>query len=118
VAEKLGLEHERDHTMYCLHLNEANHWCMLAWHDADRGRYRKALDTCERLFAEQVEPPELTYVAAARAWAALGAPDKALAHLSRAIDAGWDYAPDLECAEFDGLHDTPEWQALLERLRG
>jgi hypothetical protein len=117
VAEKLGLERERDHTMYFFLFDEVDHWTMLAWHKADGGRYRGALDTCERLFAEQSEPPVLASVTAARAWAALDAPGKAFEHLNRAIDGGWDYAPDLECAEFDGLRDGPEWQALLGRLR-
>jgi len=116
TAERLGLVHERDHTMYCLHLNENNHWAMLAWHQADGGNYQRTLDTCERLSAQQAQVPELVYVAAARAWAATGAPDKALAQLDRAVDAGWNYAPDLACVEFDGLRDTPQWQTLLARL--
>lgn len=117
TAEKLGLERERDHTMYSFFFDEADHWCMLAWHDADRGLYREALDTCERLFSEHAEPPWLAYMVAARAWAALDAPDTAFVHLHRAIDSGWDYAPDLESAEFDGLRETPEWQVLVERLK-
>lgn len=116
TAEKLGLERERDHTMYCFHFDEANHWGMMAWHDADRGRYRRTLDACERLFSQQAEPPEIAYVAAARAWAALDAPDRAFVHLNRAIDRGWTYAPDLESTEFDSLRDAPEWQPLLKRL--
>jgi RimJ/RimL family protein N-acetyltransferase len=116
TAEKLGLERERDHMMYCFHFNEGNHWAMMAWHDVDRGHYREALETCERLFSRQADPPELAYVAAARAWAALAEPGRAIAYLNRAIDSGWDYAPDLESAEFDALHGTPEWQALVQRL--
>jgi hypothetical protein len=47
----------------------------------------------------------------------MDAPDRAFAHLNRAIDGGMeDYAPDLESTEFDRLHGTPEWQALLQRL--
>jgi hypothetical protein len=102
--------------MYSFFFDEADHGCMLAWHEADEGHYRAALDTCERLFSEQAEPPWLACVVAARAWAALDAPDRAFVHLRQAIDRGWDYAPDLECAEFDRLRDTPEWQALLARI--
>jgi GNAT superfamily N-acetyltransferase len=117
VAEKLGLEREFDRTMYSLLFDEADHWCMMAWHDADRGLYRRALDTCEQLFSEQAEPPWPAHVVAARAWAAMDAPNRAFVHLNRAIDGGMeDCAPDLECAEFEDLCDTPEWQALLERL--
>ncbi len=116
TAEKLGLEREPDHMMYYFLFDKANHWGMMAWHDADRGRYRATLDTCEHLFSEQTAPPELAYVAAARAWAALDAPDKAFVHLNRAIDSGWDYAPDLESTEFDRLQGTSEWQALLQRF--
>jgi RimJ/RimL family protein N-acetyltransferase len=116
TAVKLGLERERDHTMYSFLFDEADHWSMMGWHDADRGLYRRTLDTCERLFSGQADPPELAYVAAARAWAAMDAPDRAFAYLNRAIDSGWDYAPDLESTEFDRLHGTPEWQALVRRL--
>jgi RimJ/RimL family protein N-acetyltransferase len=77
TAEKLGLERERDRTMYCFLFDEANHWGMMAWHDADRGRYHRTLETCERLFSQQAKPPEIAYVAAARAWAAIDAPDRA-----------------------------------------
>jgi len=118
TAEKLGLEHERDRTMYCFHFDEPSHWAMAAWHDADRGRYQAALATCQRLFARQADAPELAYLAAARAWAAMGAPDEAMADLERAVDRGWTYTPDLESAEFDRLRGTPGWQALLERLGG
>jgi GNAT superfamily N-acetyltransferase len=116
IAEKLGLVRERDHTMYCFLFDEARHWAMLAWHVADGGNYQKTLETCERLFRRQSNPPELAYVAAARAWAGMGVADRAFANLNQAIDAGWDYAPDLESTEFDPLRDTPEWQALLERV--
>jgi hypothetical protein len=62
------------------------------------------------------DPPEIAYIAAARAWAAREATERALAYLNRASDRGWTYAPDLESAEFDGMRDTPAWQALLARL--
>jgi GNAT superfamily N-acetyltransferase len=116
VAEKLGLEREPDRMMYSFLFNEGNHWSMMAWHDADSGRYQATLDACQRLFSAQAEPPDLAYVAAARAWAAMDAPHKAFAHLNRAIDNGWDYTPDLESTEFDSLRDTPQWQVLLQRL--
>jgi GNAT superfamily N-acetyltransferase len=103
VAEKLGL---------------GNHWAMMAWHETDAGHYPRVLDICERLFSGQADVPQLAYVAAARAWAALGEPGRAVAHLNRAVDSGWDYAPDLESAEFDALRGTPEWQALVQRLGG
>jgi hypothetical protein len=117
VAEKLGLERESDRTMYSFLFDETDHWATMAWHEADRGRYRRALDTCERLFSEQTKPPWVVNVIAARAWAAMDAPDRAFVHLNRAIDGGMkDYAPDLESTEFDRLRGTPEWQALLGRL--
>jgi GNAT superfamily N-acetyltransferase len=121
VAEKLGLERERDHTIYMLLFDEADHWSMMAWHEADRGRHQAALDACDlaynqALFAERAEPLALAEMAAARAWAAMDAPDRAFLHLNRAVDGGWDYASDLESAEFDDLRDAPEWQALLERM--
>jgi GNAT superfamily N-acetyltransferase len=118
TAEKLGLERERDHLMYCFHFNEDNHGSMMAWHEADAGHYPRVLDICERLFSGQADPPQLAYVAAARACAVLGEPGRAIVHLNRAIDSGWDYAPDLESVEFDALRGTPEWQALVQRLGG
>ena len=116
TAEKLGLERARKRIMYSFFFGEADHEGMMAWHDADRGHYGKAIETCERLFSRQDDPPEIAYVAAARAWAASDAPDRAFAYLNRALDRGWTYAPDLESAEFDGMRDTPSWQALLARL--
>ena len=116
TAEKLSLHRERDHTMYCLHLDESNHWAMLAWHQADNGSYQQALDSCEWVFSQQSRPPEIAYIAAARAWAAMREQDRAFAQLDRAVDAGWNYVPDLACSEFDDLREQPEWQALLARL--
>jgi RimJ/RimL family protein N-acetyltransferase len=116
TAEKLGMERERDHTMYCFHFDEASHLGMSAWHDAGRGCYQQTLETCERLFSQQADPPEIAYIAAARAWAAVDDPDRAFASLNLAIDRGWAYTPDLSSAEFDRLRDTPEWHALLHRL--
>lgn len=116
AAEKLGLVREKDHTMYCFQFDEANHLVMAAWHEADRGNYQETLEICERVFSMQESPPELGYISAARALAATGSPDQAVARLNQAVDCGWNYLPDFLCSEFDGLRHTPAGQALMARI--
>lgn len=63
------------------------------------------------------EPPPHAAYLAARAWAGLEDRDRALAHLRTAAEQGWASADSTRHAqEFEGLHGTPEWAAVLERI--
>jgi RimJ/RimL family protein N-acetyltransferase len=118
TAETLGCERERDYTIYILTLDEAESVAQEAYGHLQAGRYEEAIAAYERLLALVDEPPAWAYFEAAQAWAAVGDREKALAHLNTAVERGWSSAAALEgCPEFQILHDTPQWAALLAHIR-
>ena len=118
TAERLGLVHERDYTTYILSLDEAESLVREAYAHLQAGRYEEAIAAYERLFALVDTLPDWAYFEAAQASSALGDREKALAYLSTAVDLGWSSAAALEgCREFESLRGTPEWIALLGRIR-
>jgi hypothetical protein len=65
----------------------------------------------------RADMPHYTYHMAARAWAAVGNADKALAYLNEAVDHNWPYRAFTEgCAEFELLLGLPQWAAILDRM--
>ena len=63
------------------------------------------------------DAPEWAYYMAARTQARIGADQTALRYLNVAIDKGWTDTNGIKNAEdFDSLHDSPEWEAILGRL--
>ena len=118
TAEKVGFEKERDYTTYYMFLDEAAHLAEMGYVAFKAGRYQETADLYERVFAMQDDSPHYFRHLAARAWAALGNRDKALEYLNAAVDRGWvniDHTED--CREFESLHGTPEWAAVLERIQ-
>ncbi|WP_420644564.1 GNAT family N-acetyltransferase [Candidatus Leptofilum sp.] len=53
TAEKLGLEHDSDYTIFLFALDEGNHLAQLAYSHLTRGEYQTAVDRYEELFAQQ-----------------------------------------------------------------
>jgi RimJ/RimL family protein N-acetyltransferase len=103
IAEKLGFQRRPDYTMYYFVFDE---------------RYQESVDLYEQVFALTGNPPAWAYHDAAQAWAALGNQSKALEYLRAAADRGWtDVHGTQECKEFETLHSSPEWAAVLERMQ-
>jgi GNAT superfamily N-acetyltransferase len=117
TAERLGFELAREYTMYYFLFDQASHVLNEAWNSLEAGRYREAAGFCDQILTLAGEPPPHAAYLAARAWAGLGDRDRALAHLRTAADQGWASADSTRRAqEFEGLRDTPEWAAVLERI--
>ena len=118
TAEKLALEHERDYTMFLFVADVDNHLAQVAYSHLARGEYQAAIERYEELFARKSDAPTMAYFDTAQACAALGQKESALKYLRIAVKLGWSAAEATEkTAEFRILHDTPEWTALLARIR-
>ena len=118
AAEKLGLERDRDYKMYLFSLDLNIHNAQLAYTKLANGAYKEAIDLYEDLFAKNVDLPNWTYFDTAQACAALGQEEKALKYLRIAAKQGWTAVALTESTEeFQILHDNPEWEVVLERMR-
>ena len=80
--------------------------------------YQSAVGWYKKAFAINPDPPSWLCFMAARAYAAVGRDQEAVASLNMAIDKGWLYAESLDDSEeFESLRQTPEWRGILEQLR-
>jgi RimJ/RimL family protein N-acetyltransferase len=117
-AEKLGLQRERDYVMYLFALDVHTHMAQVAYSNLASGQHRKAVDLYEQLFAQKAVVPTWAYFDTAQACAALGEANKALRYLQMAVKQGWSAVELTEqTPEFKILHDMPEWEATLERMK-
>jgi len=118
TAQKLGLKKERDYTMYLFAFDLSDHLAQLAYSFLARGEHRQAIDAYEQLFAQKADVPTWAYFDTAQAWAALGDGENALKYLRMAAKHGWSAADATQqTPEFQILHDSPEWEKVLERIR-
>jgi RimJ/RimL family protein N-acetyltransferase len=118
TAEKLDLEYERSHMMHIVVFDEIAHLVSLAWAGLDARRYQEVIDICGRIMARgENTSPSIHYLAAC-ASAGLGTKEDALRHLSTAAQQGWASLDLIESkGEFECLHQTPEWAAVLGQIR-
>jgi RimJ/RimL family protein N-acetyltransferase len=117
IAEKLGFERHSDYLLYYLVFDEAQHVTHLAYHLLEGQCYREAVGLLEPVLTLADDQPFWLYHDAARAWAALAEPDRALDALNQAVDRGWrDRDGTRACKEFEPLHRMPEWDTVLERM--
>jgi RimJ/RimL family protein N-acetyltransferase len=117
TAEKVGFELERRYADYYMFLDEAEHLAETAYIALKAGRFQDCADLCEQVFALRADMPDTIYHMAARAWAAVGNSDKALAYLNEAADRHWPHRAYTEsCAEFELLQGLPQWAAILDRM--
>jgi RimJ/RimL family protein N-acetyltransferase len=118
IAERLGCERERDYVMHVLSLDQAQNLAEMAYASLMQGRYRQAVDLLEQYRALRGDPPAWYDHDLARAWAGLGNREEAFECMTRAVERGWTSIEETEgCSEFESLHGSPQWQALLARLR-
>ncbi len=117
-AKKLGLKRGQDYVMYLFALNVDTHLAQVAYSKLSSGEHREAIELYEQLFAQKANVPTWAYFDTAQACAALGEVDKALKYLRMAAKQGWSAVEMTEqTAEFKILHDSPEWDAIIEQIR-
>jgi RimJ/RimL family protein N-acetyltransferase len=118
TAEKVGFKRESEYRMYFYIFELPDHLSQLAWSCFKRGEYEKTARYYELVFSLRDDHPDYYYNCAAEAWGALGDREMALKYLRRAVENGWteyDYTGRVE--RFLFLHGTPEWEAVLTRIR-
>jgi len=118
TAEKLGLMHERDYTIYLFMLNEYDHLGQLAYSNLLRSQYREAIEIYEKIFAQKTDIPTWAYFDTAQAWAALGDGENAIKYLRLAAKDGWTAVELVEqTKEFKFLKEIPQWDDVIERMQ-
>ena len=118
TAEKLGFERQSDYTLYYLAFAKVQHLSMAGYTHLEAGRYQLAIKAIEDTLVLNADPPSFVHYDAARAWAGIGDHAQALDHLNAAIGKGWtDVATLTTCKEFEPLRASPEWEAMLARIR-
>lgn len=118
VAEKCGLVRERDYPFYAFFYDDATHYCIVGEVHLKFGRFQQALDGYAKSIAAE-NTPLVTFFNAAVAAARLGDSALAFDYLHTTLDQGADQIPPgfIQNHEaFQGLHESPNWPALLARL--
>jgi GNAT superfamily N-acetyltransferase len=117
TAEKVGFKRHKKYAYYFYIFDEIDHLAELGWFYFRQGQYQKTVDYYERVFAARDDQPDYYYHLAAVAWAALGQAEMAIQYLNAAVNHGWRAREWTEQEEkFMLLHDTPQWNAVLERM--
>ncbi len=118
LAEKHGLKFILEYDQALIVYAKESYLANLAWDHLDRDEFRATVEVCEELLAFKSDDQYGHYLAGA-AWAGLGEKEKALQSLNRAVDYGWGDVGLLEnTSSLEGLRGTPEWEALLARVKG
>jgi RimJ/RimL family protein N-acetyltransferase len=118
TAERLGLERLEDYTMFYFLFDETGHQLVQIWDTLQGGRYQEVVDLCQHVMEQQTEFPLQIHLFAARAWASMDQPEKALAQLRQAAAGGWASLEILErIPEFSGLKGRYGWDAVVEQVR-
>ncbi len=116
TARKVGFEKVTDYSTYYACFKEADNLAENGYRRFQQERYQKAITWWEKAFRTG-DAPTWAYLMTARVWAALGNHDAAFKHLNETLTRGWTNASAIaDAKEFEPLHDTPLWQALLARL--
>lgn len=118
TAERLGLERLEDYTMFYFLFDETSHQLSQIWDSLQEGRYLEVVELCQHIMEQGGEFPLQIHLFAARAWASLAEPEKALAQLRQAAAGGWASLEVLErIPEFAGLKGRFGWAAVVEQVR-
>ncbi len=118
TAERVGFERAGEYVYYYYIFDRADHLAQLGWSCFKRGEYEATVRYYDQVFELREDHPDYYYNCAAEAWGALGNRDMALTCLTKAVDRGWtDFDHTEREDRLSLLHGTPEWQALLARMR-
>lgn len=118
TAEKVGFRRAETHTSYSYQLDSIQHMAGLGWYFYQLGEYEKTAAYYTKVLEQRKENPLNYYQLAAMAFARINDVDQAMMCLSQAVERGWaavDYVHHGEV--FIPLHDHPEWENLLQRMR-
>ncbi len=119
TAEKVGFRRNREYVYYYYIFDPLDHLAQMGWSCFKRGEYDRTIDFYQQVFAQRDENPDYYYHLAAAASAALGRKEDALKYLNQAVDRGWSNAEaTVQVDEFNILHGAPQWEAVLQRMRG
>jgi len=118
TALKLGYQLAAEYTTYIAWFAEADNLTVNGNEHLHRGEYALAMSWYRRAIERGIAH-KWTWWAAARAAAALGESDAALAHLGQAINLGFDDLERIKASpQLMSLHETEGWKALVRRLEG
>jgi RimJ/RimL family protein N-acetyltransferase len=118
TAEKVGFTKARDYVFHVYLLDEATHLAETGWQCVKAKRYQEAMDSFEQVFALKDDAPHYWYHSAAMAASGIGDHQSSFKYLQTAIDRGWyDLNFTKSREEFNSLHGTREWEAIITRLR-
>jgi RimJ/RimL family protein N-acetyltransferase len=117
VAEKAGYNFDHHYLFYSIYFDEARHLAYKGWKKFQNGYFQEATDIYEKALRISDLPANF-YHAIARAYAELGENKKSIKYIHLALDKGFrDVSFTRKCDSFRQLHDTPEWNTLLKRLK-
>ncbi|MEM7532225.1 MAG: GNAT family N-acetyltransferase [Chloroflexota bacterium] len=117
MAEKHGLQRSHTYNQNLILFGEMAYRGTLAYQHLDENRFQNVLDVCESLF-DLEDGPRYGHFLSGAAWAGLGQSEKALSHLHKAIEFGWDDLFDLESLPpLKIFHGTEEWDDIVARVK-
>jgi len=118
TAEKVGFKRHKAYCYYFYIFDEIDHLAELGWYYFKQGQFQKTANYYERVFAARDDHPDYYYHLAAVTWATLGEVEKAIQYLNDAVDHGWQARDWTEREKrFKLLHGTPQWEAVLNRMK-
>jgi hypothetical protein len=118
TAQKLGLQLLHEPKEYIIIFSEISYFINLAWSHLDAHRFEQVHTVTEQMVTSDKEMlVQYGQFLTAAAWAGLGDPAKAIFHLHKAIEAGFDDLFEMEKSpHLTILHGSPEWEQLIERI--
>lgn len=119
TAQKIGLSLLHETREYTLIFPEVGYLINLAWSHLDGGRFEQVHHVAEKMVNSDKEIlVQYGHFLIGATWAGVGDVPKALHHLNKAIDAGFDDLAELEsCPQLTNFHSLPEWKPLLARIK-
>lgn len=119
TAEKLGLQRLHETKEYLIIFPEAGYLINLAWGHLDGHRFEQTQTVTKQMTAsDKAILVQYGHFLAGAAWAGLGDRAKAIYHLNKAVDVGFDNLPEMQnCPSLTILHGSPEWHNIVTRMK-
>ncbi len=119
TAHKLGLTLHHNHTEYILIYPKIGYLINLAWSHLDAKDFEQAKTVANKMIvAEEEILIQYGHFLLGCAWAGGHQMDKAIAHLHKAVDAGFDDVSEMEHASSLKIIRThPEWSQIMAKTK-